>query len=149
MFTGIMSNLEILIYIDKRLQSCTGESQMEVVDVSKYTSFKKGSVFREVPILTNQTMATILLVDSDSKTTDLNHPQKDRIYYVVKGSGEVTIENEARMITEGELILIPKGKSHKYTTNSHRLTLISINQIDDVTAKKKVKMTQSKKVALT
>jgi mannose-6-phosphate isomerase-like protein (cupin superfamily) len=118
---------------------------MEVVDVSKYTSFKKGSVFREVPILTDQTMATILLVDSDSQTTDLNHPQKDRIYYVVKGEGEVTIDNEARMVKEGELILIPKGRSHKYTTNHHRLTLISINQIDDVTAKKKAIKTVPKK----
>ncbi len=105
---------------------------MEIVDVQKYTQFKKGSVFREVPILTDQTMATILLIDSGSKTTDLNHPQKERIYYVVKGNGEVTIDDESRDVKEGDMILIPKGKHHKYTTNSHRLTLISINQIDDV-----------------
>jgi hypothetical protein len=52
---------------------------MEIIDVLKYTQFKPGSVYREVPIITDQTMATILLIDSDSRTTDLNHPQKDRI----------------------------------------------------------------------
>lgn len=108
---------------------------MEIVNVYNYKKFKIGSVFKEVPILTDQTMATILLIDSDSKTTDLNHPQKDRIYYIVKGRGMVTIGSETRNITEGELILIPKGSSHKYTTTTDRLTLISINQIDD---KKKV-----------
>ena len=105
---------------------------MEIIDVHKYTEFKKGSVFREVPIITDQTMATILLIDSNSQTTDLNHPQKDRIYYIVKGTGEVTINKESRYIKEGEMVLIPKGSSHKYVTNASRLILISINQIDDV-----------------
>lgn len=104
---------------------------MEIIDVLKYTQFKKGSVYREVPILTDQTMATILLIDSDSKTTDLNHPQKDRIYYIVSGTGEVTIDKETKFVKEGEMILIPKGSSHKYTTNSNRMVMISINQIDD------------------
>ena len=96
-------------------------------------------------------MATILLIDSGSHTTDLNHPQKDRIYYIVKGHGEVTINEETRMIKEGDLVLVPKGKSHKYTTNSQRLTLISINQIDDVPAiikSKPDKKTPSKKKAV-
>jgi len=110
---------------------------MEIIDVLKYTEFKIGSVFREVPIITDQTMATILLIDSNSMTTDLNHPQKDRIYYIVRGKGEVTINKESMQIKEGEMILIPKGSSHKYTTKGDRLILISINQIDDRITKKK------------
>lgn len=105
---------------------------MEIIDVFNYNQFKVGSVFKEVPIITDQTMATILLIDSNSNTTNLNHPQKDRIYYIVKGRGRVTIGNESRNIKEGELILIPKGSSHKYTTTTSRLILISINQIDDI-----------------
>ncbi|MFW3145910.1 MAG: cupin domain-containing protein [Thermoplasmatota archaeon] len=104
---------------------------MEIIDVLKYDQFKMGSVFREVPIITSQTMATILLIDSNSRTTNLNHPQKDRIYYIVRGKGEVTIENESRLIKEGDMILIPMGSSHKYSTSTSRLVLISINQIDD------------------
>ena len=110
----------------------SGVVLMEIIDVLEYTQFKKGSVFREVPIITEQTMATILLIDSDSKTTDLNHPQKDRIYYIVSGSGEVTIDEETKNVKEGEMILIPKGSSHRYTTNSSRMVLISINQIDEI-----------------
>ena len=110
---------------------------MEIIDVSRYTEFKKGTVFREVPMITDQTMASILLIDSNSMTTDLNHPQKDRIYYVVKGSGEVTIGPESKLIKEGHLILIPKGSSHKYTTTGSRLVLISVNQIDENVIKKK------------
>jgi len=117
---------------------------MEIIDVMKYTKFKTGAVFREIPILTDQTMATILLVDSNSMTTDLNHPQKDRIYYVVKGSGEVTINEESKMVKAGEMILIPKGNSHKYTTNGSRLVLISVNQIDDVATGKKKKTAPKK-----
>lgn len=104
---------------------------MEIIDVMKYTKFKTGAVFKEVPIITDQTMATILLVDSNSRTTDLNHPQKDRIYYIVKGTGVVTIDEDSMQIKEGEMVLIPKGSSHKYTTTTDRLILFSINQIDD------------------
>ena len=104
---------------------------MEIIDVMRYTDFKKGSVFREVPMITDQTMATILLIDSNSKTTDLNHPQKDRIYYVVAGAGKVTIDEESRMVKAGDMILIPNGSSHKYTTKTSRLVLISVNQIED------------------
>lgn len=46
------------------------------IDVYKYTKFKAGSVFREIPMITDQTMATILLIDSNSMTTDLNHPRR-------------------------------------------------------------------------
>jgi len=108
---------------------------MEIIDVMKYKQFKKGSVFREVPMITDQTMATVLLIDSDSKTTDLNHPQKDRIYYVVKGAGRVTIDEKSRNVKMGDMILIPKGSFHKYTTKASRLVLISVNQIDSKAAK--------------
>jgi mannose-6-phosphate isomerase-like protein (cupin superfamily) len=104
---------------------------MEIINVLDFTDFKIGSVFREVPIITDQTMATILLIDSNSKTTDLNHPQKDRIYYIVSGDGTVTIDNESSPVKVGDMILIPKGSSHKYITTGKRLVLISVNQIDD------------------
>jgi mannose-6-phosphate isomerase-like protein (cupin superfamily) len=103
----------------------------------KYNEFKKGAVYREVPMITDQTMATILLIDSNSKTTDLNHPHKDRIYYVVAGAGKVTIDEESRMVKTGDMILIPNGSSHKYTTKASRLVLISVNQIDDGVVEKK------------
>jgi mannose-6-phosphate isomerase-like protein (cupin superfamily) len=118
----------------------SGDIYMEIIDVMKYNEFKKGAVFKAVPMLTDQTMASILLVDSDSMTTDLNHPQKDRIYYVVSGAGRVTIGHESKLIREGHLILIPKGKSHKYATTGSRLVLISVNQIDDKVIKKKPAM---------
>ena len=117
---------------------------MEIIDVLKYTEFKKGAVFKEVPMITDQTMATILLIDSNSKTTDLNHPQKDRIYYVVAGDGKVTIDQESRMVKAGDMILIPNGSSHKYTTKASRLVLISVNQIDDVATGKKKKTAPKK-----
>lgn len=131
-FTNHTYNLETVTYNHEAIFDNHGDRLMEIIDVYKYTKFKAGSVFREIPMITDQTMATILLIDSNSMTTDLNHPQKDRIYYVVRGKGEVTIDKDSKLVKEGEMILIPKGSSHKYTTTTDRLTLISINQIDDV-----------------
>ena len=148
MFTNLIVEIEMMLNNNRGIDEVFGGHRMEIVDVLKYTEFKKGAVFREVPIITNHAMATILLIDAGSMTKDLNHPQKDRIYYVIKGHGEVMIDNEIREVGEGELILIPKGKFHKYTTKSQRLTLMSINQIEDVVIKKKLmttKMTKSVK----
>jgi hypothetical protein len=71
---------------------------MEIIDAFKYDQFKMGPVLKEVPITTDQTMATILLIDSSSHTKDLNHPQEDRLCDNVKVEGEVAIGNESRQI---------------------------------------------------
>jgi mannose-6-phosphate isomerase-like protein (cupin superfamily) len=40
--------------------------------------------------------------------------REDEAYYVVKGSGKVTIENRAQDISEGDLIFVPRDVRHHF-----------------------------------
>ena len=103
---------------------------MEIIDVLRYSGFNIGSVFREVPFFTDQLMTTILTIDSNSRTTDLNHSRKDRVYYVVSGRGEVTVDNRSNDVREGHLVLIPNGTKYHFMTKADKMVLISFNRVD-------------------
>ena len=101
---------------------------MEIVELELFNDFKKKSVRMEIPMMTEQIMATMLLIDSDSNTLALNHPHTDKIYFVIEGSGVVTIGDESKEVSKGNLILVPNGSQHKYTTNTERLVLLTIGE---------------------
>lgn len=48
------------------------------------------------------------------------HRKMEEIYYVIKGRGKITIEDECREIKEGDLIPIPKNKFHFTETTQNR-----------------------------
>lgn len=41
------------------------------------------------------------------------HNDEDELFYVVKGSFQMELEDETISVQEGELIIIPKGKLHR------------------------------------
>ena len=41
------------------------------------------------------------------------HDEEDELFYVVKGSFKIELEDETVHVNEGELIIIPKGKMHR------------------------------------
>lgn len=42
-----------------------------------------------------------------------HHDHEDELFYVVKGSFDMHLENEVITINEGEFIIIPRGVEHK------------------------------------
>lgn len=54
------------------------------------------------------------------------HYQKisDEIYYVLKGKGEITIDEEIQALKEGDVVSIPKGSVHGFKNTGHEPCLI-------------------------
>jgi len=101
---------------------------MEIVELETFNVFKENSVKMEIPMMTDHVMATMLLIDTNSKTLALNHPHTDKIYYIIEGSGVVTIGEESMDVKKGNLILVPNGSQHKYTTTTERLVILTIEE---------------------
>ena len=102
---------------------------MEIVNIEQFKQFKFHSVARQTPIMTDQMMAVLLLVDSNSSTLELNHPQTDKIYYVIQGSGVVTVDEESGKIKMGDMVLIHHGHNHRYTTTGESLILLTMRPV--------------------
>ena len=46
------------------------------------------------------------------KVREHYHKERDEIYYIVKGKGILKIDDEESAVTDGDVILIPKGSKH-------------------------------------
>ena len=42
-----------------------------------------------------------------------NHPDTDEVYIVIEGTMNIEFENETVRLTEGEMLVVPKGVEHK------------------------------------
>lgn len=94
---------------------------MEIINCYKQKPFttKDGSTIRKIlepsnSSLKNQSLAEATL--PKGKTTEEHyHPKSEEIYYILKGQGEIKIENEIKEIYPYDGILISPGKKHKIT----------------------------------
>lgn len=46
------------------------------------------------------------------------HPKAEEIYYVLSGSGLLTIGEESQQLLAGDAVLIPSGAPHEFLNNS-------------------------------
>ena len=42
-----------------------------------------------------------------------NHPDTDEVFIVIEGTMNIEFENETVQLTEGEMLVVPKGIEHK------------------------------------
>lgn len=48
-----------------------------------------------------------------------HHPRADEIYYILHGSGTMWIEDAERVVSAGDAIAIPAGRSHTIRNTGH------------------------------
>ncbi len=56
---------------------------------------------------------------ANKSTTGHNHVGQEEVYFFLKGSGEMLVDNERFKIKEGDLILIEDGEFHKVFNTGH------------------------------
>ena len=91
---------------------------MDVVNISEVSEFTTadGSTIRELlnyrnSVNRHQSLAEARL-SPGHRTTPHHHPQAEEIYYVLSGSGVMTIGDETRDVIPGDAIAIPPGQRH-------------------------------------
>jgi mannose-6-phosphate isomerase-like protein (cupin superfamily) len=104
---------------------------MDPIDITKVKSSICSKVVKEVPILTDDLIATTLFFDSNIRIPPHVHEDVDELHYVIRGTGNLNIGDNSRQIKEGMLILIPKNESHCYSTENEKLMVLSIRIVGD------------------
>jgi len=102
---------------------------MDLIDINKYRKFKDSKIMKKVPILTDQLMATMLIIGPQTNIPAHNHLNIDEVHYIIRGSGRIKVGKESKPVKKGMMILIPKGKSHCYSTSKDKLMVISIRPV--------------------
>jgi mannose-6-phosphate isomerase-like protein (cupin superfamily) len=94
---------------------------MDIQNIACVPSFitKDGSEIRELlahrnSCIANQSLAEARLAPGAS-TTPHFHPQTEEIYYLIEGTGRMTIGGETREVGPGDAIAIPPGSVHTIT----------------------------------
>jgi mannose-6-phosphate isomerase-like protein (cupin superfamily) len=98
---------------------------MEIIQINNIKEFKQTKIVKKVPILTEQLMATLLMIPPNSKAPAHSHSETDEIHYIIKGNGKITIGKSSKTVNEGMLILVPKTESHFFSTSDMNLIVLS------------------------
>jgi mannose-6-phosphate isomerase-like protein (cupin superfamily) len=91
---------------------------MEVVNRNSSPPFttKDGSTIRSLLERTNSAAANQSLAEATvppgASTTPHRHPKTEEIYYILSGTGRMTLGGEARDVGPLDAILIPPGTRH-------------------------------------
>ena len=99
-----------------------------VNDVPAFTT-KDGSEIRELlahrnSLIKNQSLAEARVAPGLA-TQPHYHPLTEEIYYILSGTGEMTIDDETKMIQPGDAIAIAPGAHHTiHNTGEHPLVFL-------------------------
>ncbi len=102
---------------------------MELISIDEIQKFQDSRVIKEIPMLTDQLMATLLFIGSNTNIPAHIHTFIDEIDYVIKGCGNITVDNKSKSIHKGMMILVPRGKSHFFSTSKEHLIIMAISPI--------------------
>ena len=91
---------------------------MDVTHIDKTEPFvtKDGSTIRELHRTAEQSLAEATL-EPDQATERHYHRASEEIYFVLKGSGRMEVDDDTRMIRPGDAVLIPPGAWHSLDNN--------------------------------
>jgi mannose-1-phosphate guanylyltransferase/mannose-6-phosphate isomerase len=93
----------------------------------------------------DQTHVKTLMVKPEEQTSLQSHEKREEYWVVVKGKGELNIEDSKKIINPGDYVFIPKGTKHRITNTSkdELLTVIEI-QLGDYFGEDDIKRYEDK-----
>jgi mannose-6-phosphate isomerase-like protein (cupin superfamily) len=104
---------------------------VDIKNINQVEAFttKDGSEIRELlayrnSCIRNQSLAEARVAPGANTTTH-HHVETEEIYYILEGSGHMTIDGETREVGPGDAIAIPPGAVHRLTnTGTETLKLL-------------------------
>jgi len=105
---------------------------MEIVNINEIGEFQHTSIVKKVAILTEQLMTMLVCIDKNTATPPHVHDEVDELQYIVKGSGKITVGKKKVGLSSGMLILVPKSKSHFFSTSLEQLMVMSISTLPEM-----------------
>lgn len=66
-------------------------------------------------------------LNSGKSTSGHKHPGQEEVYYFVNGSGEMELDSEKFVVSQGDVILIPDGAFHRvHNTGTESLYFVCV-----------------------
>jgi mannose-6-phosphate isomerase-like protein (cupin superfamily) len=91
---------------------------LQSLDSAEPFTTKDGSTIRELHHTDVQSLAEATL-EPDEATQRHYHARTEEIYFVLKGSGLMEVDGEAKIVRRGDAILIPAGAWHQLENNGN------------------------------
>jgi len=102
---------------------------MELISIPDMMEFDPSKVVKRVPIMTDQVIAMVLYIGPNNKMLPHSHEDVDELHYVINGCGEINIDDETEPMYEGKLVLVPKGKTHRFSAGDEGLVMLSVSPV--------------------
>ncbi len=99
---------------------------MDLTSIKDMTEIDPSKVIKSVPIMTDQLMAAVLFVGPNKDMPPHSHEDADELHYVIKGCGELNMDDETGKICQGNLFLVPKGKTHHFRASDEGLVVLCV-----------------------
>ncbi|MDF2802740.1 MAG: cupin protein [Anaerocolumna sp.] len=96
---------------------------MKKLNVNDLMEFTKERSNRKEIFKDGQMDSGLLLYMPGQKTPDHKHADIDEIFYIISGSGTLTIDGEEYSLKAQDVIYSPKGESHGFL-NTGNLNLV-------------------------
>lgn len=117
---------------------------MDLTSITEMTEVDPSKVIKSVPIMTDQLMAAVLFVGPNKDMPPHSHEEAHELHYVINGCGELNMDEETEQIYQGNLFLVPKGKTHHLRASDEGLVVLCVSPVtlpislnDDVIKKKR------------
>lgn len=102
---------------------------MDIQNIGPLSNSQRSGIVKQIPILSEQLIATTLYIDSETRTPVHVHNDRDEIHYIIKGHGKISLDNEIQEVKEGDLVMIHKNEHHFLETNSEKMIVLTITPI--------------------
>ncbi|MBI2816767.1 MAG: cupin domain-containing protein [Acidobacteria bacterium] len=97
---------------------------MEHLQIEDHVEFSTAKRIRKKLIGSGKMVAELLCYEPGQSTPVHQHPQQDEIFYVLEGTGKLTVNGEERSITAKSLILVPARSQHGLVAGDTRLVIL-------------------------
>lgn len=97
-----------------------------MLDISSIKEDPLRGILKKVPILTDQLIVELLLLDKGQESAVQNHEGSDEVQYIVDGNGTIEVENDLYEVKSGHAVLVPKSVPHRIIANGGKMLVISI-----------------------
>jgi mannose-6-phosphate isomerase-like protein (cupin superfamily) len=94
------------------------------VDVVAQSSFAAEKMKKNNLFTTDRLFCDVYCFEPGQSQSAHAHAGSDKVYYVLEGSGRITVDSEERPVGPGTAVLAPAGSPHAVTAGNERLRLL-------------------------
>jgi mannose-6-phosphate isomerase-like protein (cupin superfamily) len=106
---------------------------MELSTLDLMAQFQESRVIKQVPLLSDQLIATTLFIDSGTRTPEHVHNDNDEIHFIIGGTGKIAVGGEIHEVQKGALILVHKKEPHYIESTTEKMIVLIISHANNIT----------------